>query len=736
MLNRFLSRVLLACLLSAFLFTQARAQKGPDGKEITEQSLLADTTAVEAGKPFHVGVHFKIAPHWHTYWQFGGAPSFPFSVEWELPEGWQAGPIGFPLPALVTDPNGQALFAYENEVMFVVKITPSAKPLNGEVRLGAKIKWQVCSETCIAGNGDLALNVKCIPGDAALGAKLNPGAAQPANAELFAKWIAQLPRDDAPPTKDVKYEAKDKTLVVRVGGLAKDATAEFFPQPPEEFGSTFEIAKKVTSETAGDGARVFTFPFEEKVPANLAWSGLLVVQKPGGVREGWMLGTTAPAPASAPKPDTAPKPETKTAAVADTGGWDPFDDIQKGQKSEKSGGLFFLLIQGFLGGLLLNLMPCVLPVISLKIFGFVQQAGQARDRIFKLGLAFCAGVFAFFAIIATLIVALASFGKSFGWGAQFSNPVLLTVMLGVVFVFGLSLLGVFEITLGGAESKLSELSSHEGASGAFMHGLFTTLLGTSCTAPLVGPVIGAAITRPGPQVFAMFAAIATGLSLPYFLLTWQPAWMKFLPKPGMWMVRFKQVLGFVMLALVVWLLGSFPTTDVVVQACSFLLVLGIACWLLGTYHETRWALPVALFMAVGGWFAFVHGHMTSPAPAATTETGADGLAWEPFSVARIRQALEAKRPVFVDFTAKWCLNCKVFEATVINTAPVVAAMKAKGIVTIKADYTQQPPDIEAALRKTGRAGVPVYVLFRKRGDYWIADGLTQAGLLEQLNGLH
>ncbi len=733
---RLLVRLLLALALPAFFVAPCAAQPGPKGIQITERALLADTAAVEAGRPFHVGVHFKIAPHWHTYWQFGGAPSFPFGIEWELPEGWQAGPIGFPLPTLVTDPNGQALFAYEHEVMFIVKITPPAKLPAVEVRLGAKLRWQVCEETCIAGDGELSLNVKCIPADAALAAKLNAGAAKPANTELFSKWLAQLPRADAPPTKDVSYEAKDKTLVVRVRGLAQDTKAEFFPQPPEDFGDTFEIGKKLTNETAGDGTRVFTFPFDNKVPANLAWSGLLVVQKPGGAREGWMLASTAPAPettALAP----APKPETKASAVADAGGWDPFDDIQKSDKSKQSGGLLFLLLQGFLGGLLLNLMPCVLPVISLKIFGFVQQAGQERDRIFKLGLAFCAGVFAFFAIIATLIVALASFGKSFGWGAQFSNPILLTVMIGVVFIFGLNLLGVFEITLGGAESKLSELSSHEGAGGAFMHGLFTTLLGTSCTAPLVGPVIGAAITRPGPQVFAMFAAIATGLSLPYFLLTWQPAWMKFLPKPGMWMVRFKQVLGFVMLALAVWLLGSFPTTDVVVQACFFLLALGVACWLLGTYHESRWALPASLALAIAGWFAFVHGRMNAVAPAlaATVEGGADGLAWEPFSVARIRQALEQKRPVFVDFTAKWCLNCKVFEATVLNTAPVIAALKAKHVVTIKADYTQQPPDVEAALRKTGRAGVPVYVLFRKRGDHWIADGLTQSALLEQLNKL-
>jgi thiol:disulfide interchange protein DsbD len=211
--------------------------------------------------------------------------------------------------------------------------------------------------------------------------------------------------------------------------------------------------------------------------------------------------------------------------------------------------------------------------------------------------------------------------------------------------------------------------------------------------------------------------------------------MKFLPKPGTWMVRFKQVLGFVMLGLVVWLLDSFPTTNAIVYACAFLLVLGFACWLLGSYHESRWSLPTALLLAVGGWFLFVQGRMTAAPAVAVVETSAEGLTWQPFSIPKIRQALEQGHPVFVDFTAKWCLNCKVFEATVINTAPVIAAMKAKGVVTFKADYTQQPPDVAAALRKTGRAGVPVYVLFRKRGDYWIADGLTQASLLEQLNRL-
>jgi thiol:disulfide interchange protein DsbD len=291
-------------------------------------------------------------------------------------------------------------------------------------------------------------------------------------------------------------------------------------------------------------------------------------------------------------------------------------------------------------------MPCVLPVISLKIFGFMQQAGQSRQEIFRLGLAFCAGVFAFFLALAVLVLALSSFNKSLGWGAHFSNPVVLTVLVAIMFVFGLSLLGVYEVTLGGeASSKLSELSGKKGVGGALMHGFFTTLLGTSCTAPLVAPVLGAAINQPGPIIFALFASIACGLSLPYFLLTWQPAWMRFLPKPGTWMVRFKQVLGFVMLAFAVWLLGSLPSTSMVVTVGYFLLVLAIGAWLFGTYPYSKWTKIAAVALAAGGWWLFIHGKVVQP-PQQSSGLGA-----------KVRGGVKEGRPVFVAFTAEWWLKC-------------------------------------------------------------------------------
>ncbi len=692
MLRQFLAAILLT--LPAF------AQQGPDGAQLTVRAFVADTTAVEAGRPFHAAFHFKIADKWHMYWRHPGGVGTPLNVtEWKLPPGWKVEEVGFPLPILARNNEyEQNFYAYEHEVAFPVKITPPEKLAGGEVTLAAKIEWQVCEATCIAGTAEMKLT-------------LPVGPAKPANAPLFTKWLAELPQTGEPPTKDIAFEFKNKVLTVRASGLPPDTKAEFFAIPPAGYSGGLDFGPAPKSETSADGSRVFTFRWDQ----DIEWSGLLVVTGADGKRKGWYIGDVPPVLAKG-------KPAAVEAAADDGETWDPFAELSAGKPAGES--LWALLIQGFLGGLLLNLMPCVLPVISLKIFGFVQQAGESKERVFKLGLAFCAGVFAFFLALALLVLGLASANKSLGWGAQFSNPVALTVMVAILFLFGLSLLGVFEITLGGASSKLSELSGKEGAGGAFVHGFFTTLLGTSCTAPFIGPVLGTAINQPGGRIFALFASIATGLSLPYFLLTWKPAWMKFLPKPGTWMVRFKQLLGFVMLAFTVWLIGSLPTPAMIVSVAAFLLVLAFGAWIFGTYHGSRWPLPVTLLLAGGGWLAFIHGTVEKPA-----NQGSSGLH------SAVRKGLKDNRPVFVDFTADWCLNCKAFEKLVINTEPIQAAFKKKNVLFVKADYTAEPPDITAALKKLNRVGVPVYVLFRKRGDAWIADGLTQGGLLQELEKL-
>jgi len=316
------------------------------------------------------------------------------------------------------------------------------------------------------------------------------------------------------------------------------------------------------------------------------------------------------------------------------------------------------LLFAFLGGLILNIMPCVLPVITIKIYGFINQAGQSRRRILQLGLAYCAGVFAWFLGLAALIIL---FGLN--WSFQFQSKAFVFAMLTICLLFGLNLLGLFEFILPGKlNSKLVALTSREGAGGAFVHGLFATLLGSACTAPLLGPAVGFALAQPPAVVFAVFAAIATGMALPYFLLTLNPGWLRFLPRPGIWMIRVKQVMGL-------------------------------------------------LVLATAAWFGFILFHQLTAKPDAFPQ--------------KLESALGSGRIVFVDFTAEWCINCKVNEKTVLESVAVQRAFKENNVEFLRADWTNGNPEITRLLKQFGRAGVPLYVIYP-------ADGKGQPVVLPEL----
>ena len=387
-------------------------------------------------------------------------------------------------------------------------------------------------------------------------------------------------------------------------------------------------------------------------------------------------------------------------------------------------------------------MPCVLPVIGLKIYGFIEQAGQEPERVFRLGLAFCAGVLTFFLALAALIVGFfLATGKTINYGLQFQNAYVLAGILAVVFIFSLSLLGVFEITLaGGAATELDKLSHKEGYGGAFMHGLFTTLLGTACTGPLLGPVLAIAFLQPGIVTFLVLGAMALGMALPYLVLTAKPAWMRYLPKPGLWMERLKQLMGFLMLGVVIallWVLGLGRTSEVVVTACGFLLVLGLASWVRGVWPQKGWSWLVALALAIGGWAFLIHGKLEARPVAAGTPETKDGLTWHPFSPEKIEAAIKAGQPVFIDFTAAWCINCKTNKRLAINTAPVRAEFKAKNFLLITADWTQEDPVITEWLHRYDRVGVPVNVIYNGKTETpdILPSILTQGLLLERLRAV-
>ena len=747
----------------------AQAQFGPGKPSHLTPSLVADTAAIEAGKPFTVGVLIKIDPDWHTYWQSAGELGLPLHVTWTLPPGFEAAPLEWPLPMSLLDMD-YLNYVYKDEAMVMAKITPPSNLPSGEVVLKAQVNWQVCNES----NPAKKIFGTCIPGNANLTLTLAGGApGTPANEALFAKWRAQLPKTTAPPAVSWDLSAPKKVSLT-VQGLADGQKPEFFALPPP--GVT--PGHPTLSEPDFFGARTISFEVTPAPPAGAAWHGLLVLQK-GETREGWYIASDAsaaspgapaskpPTEPSAPSAPSVPAPPSAPPAAPPTGGSTPPPPVGPTPPTLASALLF-----AFLGGLILNIMPCVLPVIALKIFGFVKQAGTDPQRVFRLGLAFVAGVFTFFLALAAIAVALQSSGRNLSWGSQFQNPYFLAGIIALIFVFGLNLLGVFEITLsGGATSTLSELSSREGYGGAFLHGVFTTLLGTSCTAPFLAISLGFALTQSAPVIFLLFATVAAGMSLPYFLLTAVPAWMKYLPKPGVWMERFKQITGFIMLAVVVWLFsvmaGSRP--NAAIHLSWYLLALAVACWAMGAYQYrvTRWV--VFPLVAIAGYFGILQGPLaeigdgkiyTLTRTGDTTQTltidlsaGApaslSGLGTASFGIgdntatvtqsagsnlnARIDAARQTGQPVFVDFTAAWCANCKTFEKLVLHTDEVQAAFDAKKVITVIADWTNPDPEIEQWLAKFGRAGVPLYLLYRPgEAQPVVMDSLTTGSLLAEL----
>ena len=365
-------------------------------------------------------------------------------------------------------------------------------------------------------------------------------------------------------------------------------------------------------------------------------------------------------------------------------------------------------------------MPCVLPVISLKIFSFIAQAGESPARIFRHGLAFAAGIFAWFLGLGVLVIVLKAGGSQVTWGAfQFQNPWFVVGLSVLVFLFALNLFGVFEITLpGSAATSLDHAASGGGYGGSFFQGLFATLLATPCTAPFLGSALGFAFGQSAVVILAMFASVALGMSLPYLLLSARPGWRKWIPKPGIWMERFKQFMGFPLLATNIWLLVVLQAqqgSDASFSLLALLLLFGFAAWVYGAIRGSSNRLFVTVILlltvllCVG--LEVLLPKMRKTLPGADAAGSRDGITWVPFSSAALDALREDGKPVFLDFTASWCLTCQFNERTAINVPAVRKILKEKGITAMKGDWTNSDPAITAALKSFGRVGVPLAVYY-------------------------
>jgi thiol:disulfide interchange protein len=700
--NRMIGRRYFAVVLFALLvFAVAKPMPGQtyEGRELVKAQLLANTDAIAPGKSFTVGLLLRMAPHWHTYWKFSGDAGLPSEIKWTLPPGWKAGEIQWPIPLKLMDPGDIETYGYENEVMLLQEITPPAVLSDPAVKLSAEANWLVCEKLCIPGSAKLEVQI--------------PVAAQtaPANEELFSRYRRSLPQNwPEEGVASVSWTRSGSGLVLAVesSALANYPIVEFFPVPEGNL-----VVGHPQTERGAAGKITFRIPIETQDSKLSSLNGIIAFgqEANGANRNAWSLNSNGPASA---------------AVISAT--------------PDASGLLKFLLF-GFIGGFILNLMPCVLPVISLKIFGFIQHAGQSRGRILRSGLAFIAGIFAWFVGLALLLIVLKSLGREITWAFQFTNPYFVLVMSAVVLVFALNLFGVFEISLPqSANSGLLSWTAREGDAGSFFQGVFATVLATPCTAPFLGTALGFAFTQSGWVILVMFLSIAAGMSFPYLLLSAQPAWLRLLPKPGAWMERVKQLMGFFLLAtllFLLWVIGAERGVDAIIWTSCLLLALSLACWIKGSFiiptasaTARLVSLVLVLVLLLGSSWYF-----GAKFQAATLPSGATPLAggWEPFTPERLQSELAQGHTVFVDFTAAWCLTCKFNEATVLESAAVRESFHRRGIVKIKADWTNADPAITKILKQFGRPGVPLYVLYPAGKEPVVfPELLTQGILLDKL----
>jgi len=686
--------------LTAILVASQASGQNYQGRELVKASLIADTSAVVPGKPFIAGLLLRMAPGWHTYWKFSGDAGLPTEIKWTVPPGWKVGDIQWPIPLKTIDPGDIQTYGYQDEVLLLQEITPPAKVDTSPVKLSAQADWLVCEKICIPGGANLALEL------------LTSTSSEPKNTDLLARYRRLLPQkfpDSKTVAADWSRNGSDLLVKVTSATVANYPSVDFFPIPQ---GSTVVGHPTVQSRNA-DGV-TFRVPVEASDKNLSSMPGLIVFaqHENGNDRAAWELPTTQVASS------------IKSPAPAR--------------------GLATFLLFGFIGGFILNLMPCVLPVISLKIFGFIQQAGQSRQKIFRSGLAFTAGIFAWFVGLALLLIALKAAGRDVTWGGfQFTNAYFVLGLSVIVLVFALNLFGVFEISLPQSLTRgLLASSERNDNLGSFFQGVFATVLATPCTAPFLGTALGFAFTQSPIVILAMFFAVAAGMSAPYFLLSAQPAWLRFLPQPGPWMVHVKQFMGFLLLAtllFLIYVLGAQRGLDGAIWATCFLLIIAVACWMKGAFivptaSAAKRAVVVVLMLVLllGSGFYFIGDKFQSATiDIAQSASGGD---WQRFTPERLQSERDQGHAVFVDFTAAWCLTCKFNEKAVLENSEVRDSFQRHGIVKLKADWTNGDPAITKLLQQFGRPGVPLYVLYPGKSAEPIVfpELLTKSILLDKL----
>ncbi len=676
--------LLVICLWTGVALPLAASAQSVVTTERVRAELLAHAPeGVSPGKPLWVGLQITHQPQWHTYWKNPGDSGLPTTLAWTLPAGVSAGEIAWPVPRKF--PLGNlANYGYEGTVLLPVPLllAPGFLPLGADLEVKLKANWLVCRKECIPEDGEFTLRLP-VRGSTAL-----HGAA------FQAAWDAQ-PR---PLTGAGAQAAKvdGQTLSVSVTGLpaaVRGKRLEIFPE-------TTAIIEPAGAWTQAWEGATWTAKLPLSAQRSDAPKGLPVVVADGA--QGWRADLTISGTWPAVTPPAAVSPALEEALRR---------NADSTRVASVPPSLAAALLGALIGGLILNLMPCVFPVLAVKVVGFTRH-GQDRRSHRIGGLAYGAGVVCSFLALGGAMLALRAAGEQLGWGFQLQSPVVVAALAALFTLIGLNLAGMFEF---GAmlPSGVASLQARHPVADAFLSGVLAVAIASPCTAPFMGASLGLAIALPAAQALLVFAALGVGMALPYLAASWVPAVAAWLPRPGAWMETFRRLMAFPMFATVawlVWVLGQLSGIDGAGALLVLLVALALAVWTFTLRGRARMALATLALVgaALAAWT--MGPYVLRAAPVAPVQSASSDR-WQTWSEQAVRETLAAGRPVFVDFTAAWCVTCQYNKHTTLADEAVLADFAARRVALLRADWTRRDPAITQALAALGRSGVPVYVLY-------------------------
>lgn len=680
-----MKKVFTATLLLTLLISQAILTQASDNKYVKTE-LVSEVESIQPGQSFWVALHLTMDKGWHTYWKQAGDTGLATSIEWNLPEGFTVSPIYWPVPEKSVE-EGIVSFTYKNEVLLLTQITPSLNlDLNKPITLSANVAWLACKESCIPGEAKLELTLP----------------AKDSTPDFNAHWhpIFEKTRNDLPQTlTNWKVDANiDNGLY---GLLIQPQDSEKPLKLPKSiqffsYNSDLKLDEPQKLQELPNNSYFLSLPLANGLPEHL--EGILINPK------GW-------------------PPEGKVIALAiDIKGHKDNPIVTQNEATGSTTSLVRALLFAFFGGLILNLMPCVFPILGLKVMGFINYAGKSPWKARMHGLIFTLGILLSFWALSGLLLILRASGEHLGWGFQLQSPFFITFLCFLLLLLALNFLGTFEvgtsfISLG------NKLNNKSGYTGTFSSGVLATVLATPCSAPFLGTAIGYTLAQPPIFSLIIFTAMAIGMSAPYLLLAIAPNLLKYLPRPGAWMETFKQAMAFPLFATVIWLLWVFGHQthhDALTGLLFGLLLASIAAWIYGkfaTFSASRKVKHSAqlisiLFLVSGAILGYTSAKVDPNFPeAGLPPLKAGNLAWEKFSPEHLESLRADGRAVYIDFTAAWCVNCQINKKNVFSSEKVIEKFKEKNVALLLADWTRKNPEITKALQSYGRGAVPTNVYY-------------------------